>query len=160
MFIYQVLFWLGTVGFGALVAMGFFHGGHHGNNGGHGHGHGHPHLDLGHGHGHGGHAIGHAHHAALGNGSQGAPGTHGAHSPTADPHHSLTAPARMGSLAKLGRFGKFKSLFAISPIDIFSLSLGAGAAGQLARNAVDPTMLPWVAALGAIVFNYGLVRPM
>ena len=66
----------------------------------------------------------------------------------------------MGSLSKLSRFGKFKSLFAISPIDIFSLSLGAGAAGQLARNAVDPTMLPWVAALGAIVFNYGLVRPM
>lgn len=66
----------------------------------------------------------------------------------------------MGGLAKLGKWGKFKSLFAIGPIDIFSLSLGGGATGILARNAVDPVMLPWVAAAGAVVFNYGLVRPM
>jgi hypothetical protein len=66
----------------------------------------------------------------------------------------------MSGLAKLGKWGKFRSLFAVSPIDIFSLSLGAGATGILARSAVDPAMLPWIAAIGGLVFNYGLVRPM
>ena len=63
-------------------------------------------------------------------------------------------------MARLSRFGKFKSIFAISPIDIFSMALGAGAAALLARHSVSAEFLPWVAAAGAIVMNYGLVRPM
>jgi len=66
----------------------------------------------------------------------------------------------MGGLAKLSKFGKFKSIFAISPIDIFALSLGAGATGILGRHSIDPALLPYAAAIGAMILNYGIVRPM
>jgi hypothetical protein len=156
--------------------MGFIHGGgHHGN--GNGHGHAHPHLDLGHGHGHGGHALGHGHgaggHAGHGGGhvAHGGHTAHGGHIDAAHGAHPnapgsqqspLTAP-KVGAhsgLVKLSKFGKFKSIFAISPIDIFALALGGGATGIVARNSVDPAILPWVAAAGAVILNYGIVRPM
>ncbi len=145
-----------------MVAMGFFHGGHghgDGHGGHHGNGHGHAHLDLGHGHGHG-HGVNHpavAHHHGS---NAGAIQPHAANPSLPGAQQSpLTAGGKLAGLAKLGKFGKFKSIFAISPIDIFSLSLGAGATGILARN-VDPAILPWVAAAGGLLFNYGLVRPM
>jgi hypothetical protein len=154
-FVYQVLFWLGTVGFGAMVAMGFIHGGHGHSDGNGGHGHGHGHLDTGHGQletgpGHGHSGQHHGSNAGATDTSHGDVGRHG----------TLTAPARMGGLAKLGRWGKFKSLFAISPIDVFAVSLGAGATGILMRNSVDPALLPYVAALGGAILNYGIIRPM
>ena len=48
----------------------------------------------------------------------------------------------------------------ISPLDIFSFSLGAGAAGILGQSLVSAALLPWLAVLGALVFNLGIVRPV
>ena len=48
----------------------------------------------------------------------------------------------------------------ISPMDLFSFSLGAGAAGLLFQSIATAVMLPWIAVVGALAFNLGIVKPL
>ncbi len=49
---------------------------------------------------------------------------------------------------------------AISPLDLFSLALGAGATGLLLTKVVPAQQLIWFAALGAVVFDFAIVKPL
>jgi hypothetical protein len=51
------------------------------------------------------------------------------------------------------------SLMLLSPLDNFSLCLGAGLAGMAMQTLVAASFLPWAAALGALVFCFGIERP-
>lgn len=137
--IYTLLLLIGAIGFAAMVALGFIHTGGHHDAGGH---------HAMHGHHHGGvDAIG-QHHAPIGSHVRILQGSaKGAH----QGHHGV---------GRVAKFGKFKSVLMISPVDIFSLCLGAGATGLLARGLASPAILPFLAAAGALLFNYGLVRPL
>jgi len=78
-------------------------------------------------------------------------GHHGGHH-----HHHGAAHGK-------GHHGAFKvkslkSWFALSPLDIFSYALGAGAVGILFGHTVSPAILPFLAALGALVFNFAIVK--
>lgn len=73
-------------------------------------------------------------------------------------HHHARAAFRHAKGAKSRHDDQVR--FLISPLDIFSLCLGAGATGELLR-----TRLPWAqvaiaAFFGAVVFNYVLVKPL
>jgi len=48
----------------------------------------------------------------------------------------------------------------ISPLDIFAFCLGAGAAGLAFQSIVPAALLVYVAIVGALVFNLGIVRPL
>lgn len=78
------------------------------------------------------------------------------------PLHVRTVAARgvkvAGAKATDGR--NFPSWLLISPLDIFSLALGAGSAGLLAAGRFAEPLLLMLAILGGIVFNYALIRPM
>lgn len=148
MFIYQILLLIGAIGFAAMVGLGFIHTGHGDAHGHHGHG-----LDGGHGHGHAGH---------TGHGSIDSVGQH--HAPIGAHVKSIPMGAKHGGHhSGHGRFGgaaRLKSVFMISPVDIFSMALGAGATGLLLKDLVNAAILPWLAVLGALVFCYGIVRPI
>jgi hypothetical protein len=102
----------------------------HGHGGGHSHGHGH--AGAGHGHGHvGGHHTG---------GSAG--------------HHDA------GHAAHDSNGFSFKSILMISPLDIFSMCMGGGAAALLFKNSAAGISLPWIALIGALVFTFLLVKPL
>jgi hypothetical protein len=100
------------------------------------HGAGHAHGPLGHGgHGHGGHAnLGHGH-AGHGAGSRGH---------AVSPHP--TAMSRIDLLR--------------SPRLLFSLALGFGATGLLARPVLGGPLLIAAATLGAVAFEWGIVGPL
>ena len=141
MFLYQTLLATGALGILAMALLGFVHhGGHHGNGGPNGHGH----TGVeGHGahfhHGHGG-GMAHAGHTHAHNGGS----HHGeGHSDGGD----RGAGAHLLSL--------------LSPMTLFSASLGAGAVGSLLTGwDMSPAMTAAAAGLGAIGFNALLVRPM
>jgi len=87
--------------------------------------------------------------------------TGGRHAPA---HHH-------GAGAKAGHHGKiatgdatsnpFLSFWSnVSPLDIFSLALGAGAAGILLHNALKSTELDLAAIATAILFTFAIVRPL
>lgn len=104
-------------------------------------------MGLGHGHGgqhgHGGHGHGHGH-GLGGRGGRGARGgRHGRHGGGAEGTNVWS-----------------NLLLAISPIDIFSFAFGAGAFGLLFKNMVGGATLPWLALLGAVLFTYGIVKPI
>lgn len=130
MFIYEVLFFVGAFGFLAMVLLGFAHG--HG--GGQAHSHGH--VDLGHGHA-GGHGHIGGHHSAG----------HGGHHDAGHAGHDSQG-------------FNFKSILMISPLDIFSMCLGGGAAALLFKNSAASTSLPWIALIGAVIFTFLLVKPL
>ena len=48
----------------------------------------------------------------------------------------------------------------LSPLDIFSMALGAGAAGLIYSSVADPTWAWIPAIIGAIVFCFIIVRPV
>jgi hypothetical protein len=127
--VYELLLSVGVIGYLALMAMGLMHG----HDGGH-HGGGH------HGANHGGHAAGHHHGGDLGH----------AH----DAHHGMPVAAA----PKLGGHG-LKGRFWLSPLDIFSLSMGGGLTGILLRASVQNPLLAIASILGAIGFCYGLIKP-
>lgn len=133
MYIYAVLLAIGFFGIVGMACAGFIHIGPHVHGARHGHG---PLLRGGHaGHGaHGGHGAhsGHGGHHA---------GTHGAQS------HTHSGP-------------KFdlKSLFSLSPLDLFSYCAGAGMAAFLARPYVQKSYLPYFAIAGALIFDLCFTR--
>jgi len=132
--VYLLLLLVGSIGFIAMFFLGLTHGGG-----------AHAHQALG-GHAHGaGHvpALG-GHHAAAGH-----------HLPAG--HHQSVPTSKGGDTA--GKSRLFPAWLMISPLDIFSFSLGAGAAGLLFQSVVAAPFLPWVAVLGALVLNVGLVKP-
>ena len=130
MFVYAVLLAIGFFGIVGMALAGFVHIGpsHGGAHGVHGHGH----VPVGHGHGghagHGGH--GHTGHLAKGH----------SHSVSHAPKFSL------------------KSLFSLSPLDIFSYCAGAGVAAFLFRHTVAAGYLPYVAIAGALIFDLCFTR--
>ena len=48
----------------------------------------------------------------------------------------------------------------ISPVDVFALCMGAGAAGELLKRSLTPSLLAWAAVVGALVFNLAVVKPL
>lgn len=126
---YLLLLLIGSIGFVAMTLLGLSHGGH-------------THGALGHGHG-GGHG-----HASL-------PGHHGAAGSHAPAVKGSTQPARSDSSGGQS----LASMLLLSPLDIFSLCLGAGLAGLALQAVFTATVLPWIAALGAAIFCFGIERP-
>jgi hypothetical protein len=84
----------------------------------------------------------------------GALGPKAMHAPTHGGHGARLAGRGMRGSKGLSRW------FAISPLDLFSFAFGAGATGILLKTLVAATVLPWVAALGALLFNFALVKPI
>jgi hypothetical protein len=124
--VYLLLFLVGSIGFTAMVALGFLshtagdHGGTH-------------------------HSLGHG-------GSQGHVGHDGHHLPI---HTKSVSPIKHSHGSKgLSRW------FALSPLDIFSFCLGAGAVGILAAPILPETALATSALLGALGFNFAVVKPL
>ena len=108
---------------------------------------------------HGGGA--HAGHTAVGHASMGhaSPGGHaGGHASGHSSGHSAPRGPNQQD-AKTFRSKTFPAWLMISPLDIFSFSLGAGATGQIFHNLLNAALLPWIALIGAIAFNLGLVKP-
>jgi hypothetical protein len=100
----------------------------------------HPRVSLP-GHHGAGHASGHgAHHAAQ-------------HSSTPAQHHQ-------GLNVQHASFDPWRLLLAVSPLDIFSVALGAGAAGTLLKIFFSGPALALCAIGGGAVFAFGVVRPL
>jgi hypothetical protein len=139
--VYWILLIGGLVGFVLLSGLSFLHlGGDHSGHAGH---HG---LDTGHGHaldtGH--HAFDAAHHAGVGHHAQVGPssGHHGHHHDSAQHDASIMR------------------YLLLSPLDVFSMALGAGAAGLIYSTVADPRWA-WIPAIfGAIIFCFAIVRPL
>jgi hypothetical protein len=130
--LYVLLLALGGLGLAAMAIVG---GGRH--HGAHGHGHG--------GHSHAGHTAGHAagHGQAAGHGHAVSHGqSHGGHHPSARDAASRS----------------FLSL--VSPRILFSLSLGIGTTGLLARGMLGGVVLFAVALGGGILFERLIVNPI
>lgn len=135
---YLLLFLVGFFGFVAMTALGFIHVGH---GGGHG-----PRL----GGGHGNHASQLGHHG---------PASHSVQGHVQGQAASPSGHGRGGTPAQLeSRLPAL--LLAISPIDLFSLAMGAGAVGLLLHSALAPTALAGAACVGALLFAFGVIRPL
>lgn len=131
---YELLLLIGGIGFLAMAAMGMIHTG----GGGHGHGGAHGHAGLGHGHAH---ALGQTHALGHGHGHAG----HG------------------GQLARVGQSLKGRSgtlLTLLSPLDLFALAMGAGAAGVLLKGILAPSLLVWAAVAGALAMDFLILKPI
>jgi len=93
------------------------------------------------------------------------------HLPPAGQHHTSALPHHNAGVSKeanmvnahattLASAKHFNFLVLIpSPLDIFSLCFGAGAAGLLATGHVASSWLPFIAVFGALLFAFGIVRP-
>ncbi|HYW09297.1 MAG TPA: hypothetical protein VE913_20220 [Longimicrobium sp.] len=138
------------LGFAGLVVMslaGFGHGG------GHSHGHGHGGHDAGDlslhaGHAHAGHGHTHAGHAHAGHG-------HGGHHAGNAHHHG---DGHHGSERGGGAGSWFLQL--LSPRVLFSVLVGLGATGMLARPYLSGIFLFLAALLGGVAFERVLVAPL
>lgn len=142
---YLLLLIFGAFGFVVMTFFGLTHGagaGHHAGVAGHTPIGGHGHAALPSGHLPAGH-IGPHHNAGTVHAPQSS--AHGAG------HHQVQGA---------GTSGAWKLLLAISPLDIFSLALGAGAAGVLLAPHVAASELVWCAVAGALVFDFVVVKPL
>jgi hypothetical protein len=143
--IYETLLAVGALGFAAQLLLGFAHGGHH-----HHHEHG-----LEHGAGAGHHHAPTAHHTpAAHHGEGGAPGgapAHGHPQHVGHRHADPDARAVGGIAAVLGL---------LSPMTIFSVALGAGAAGLLLRPYLAPLPTALCAAAAGPALYLLAVRPL
>ena len=98
-------------------------------------------VHIGGGHTGGGHSIGHAQVGHV---------VHTGQVPHAGAHgHGGHIPKSMHAGAKFD----FKSLLPLSPLDFFSYCAGAGLAAFLMRPYMDKALLPFVAVLGAVLFD-------
>ncbi len=147
---FLALFLVGLLGFVLMTTMGFLHtGGHVLGQGGH------DHTPVGHGFfSHGAAAHGSGGHAAL-------PHSGAAHSGTG--HLAKGAPSvnkgsTKGVEFKADRTASFFML--LSPVTLFSLMMGAGATGLMLQTSLGGTALFVAAGIGALVFCFGVVRPL
>ena len=149
--LYETLLLIGAVGLLAQTVLGMAgHGGHGGHSHGHGGDHGHG-IDFEMPHGHLGHAGPAGHHGAPAPAAAGH--SHGAGQVQAQVHggHGPSVQQRAGTA--------LWTLF--SPLTIFSLCLGAGATGILARYYIQlPFLVALAAVIGGILFYSGIVKPL
>lgn len=150
--VYETLLLIGALGLGAQFVMGFGHGGHdnHGHGDGHGHNNGHVHDHGGNGHAHS--QVGTSAHAAHAH-------VNHTHSHTNHSHedHDHTHGRGTGEKASINGF----LLNLLSPLNLFSISLGAGATGLLLRNLLpNPLLTGMAAAIGGIAFMMLVVQPI
>lgn len=103
----------------------------------HGGGGGHRGPAIGHGHAHGP-ALGHGHTGHVGKG--------------------FHMPKMSGAKLMKGRGTGL--LMLLSPMDLFAMALGAGAAGVLLKGIIAPGLLIYAAILGALAFNFLVIKPM
>lgn len=141
--IYQTLLIIGQVGVLAQAVLGFAHGHGGHDQGGHGGHDGAHHMGGAHGHEAAG-AAGHAHHAHG--------GEHAAHHGENEANGAGRSNSSGGGLSPL--WGLF------SPLTLFSLCLGAGAAGLVALLYLAPAWTMPVAALGGAGLYRLVVRPL
>lgn len=148
--VYQTLFWIGTLGVVAMGAMGAMHGSH----GGHGHGHSHSHgTDGVHG-GHGtlGHHAPHGHHSGAHTANAHHVDTHGhGHGNHHDATHHEGAGSTAGAMITI--------LGYLSPMTLFSVSLGAGATGILIGKQLSIPITAVLAILIGLLFFAFIIRP-
>ncbi|HTQ08809.1 MAG TPA: hypothetical protein VMI31_01940 [Fimbriimonadaceae bacterium] len=98
-------------------------------------------------HGHlGGHAppLGHGHAPAIGHG-------HGGHIVRAG-----HGPRLAGSLKNKAS----GLMILLSPMDLFAMAFGAGAAGVLLKGVLGPGLLVWAAVAGALAFEFLFLKPL
>ena len=62
--------------------------------------------------------------------------------------------------SNLGKMGRIKFLLAISPIDIFAVCLGIGAAGLLLPKSLSTTLVLVVDLLVGLVFDLAFLKPI
>jgi len=131
-YVYAVLLAIGFFGIVGMALAGFMHVGPHGHGG------------------HAGHALGHGHGGHLGHTPLSAGHGHAGHA-----GHGSHAGHGQGHAAP-----KFdvRSLFSLSPLDIFSYCAGAGVAAFLARPYLAKAYLPFIAILGALLFDLCFTR--
>lgn len=164
--LYETLLCIGFLGLLAQTVLGFMHGGHGGEHHGHGPGNGYAHGS------HGGHAAGNGGHAAHGHATHHV-GHHGSHAAgdhhSAPGHHSheahgpgnATKSLSDTALAGSGMHTAEALMALLSPLTLFSVSLGAGATGVLLKGHLKPALLVAVlAALGGILFYRYAIRPV
>ena len=134
---YFALLIFGGIGTSGMVLSGLAHGiGGHGAAGGH-------HGGAGHGlAGH--HGAGHALPSHHGGGAIKAPGLVKGQS------HGSRADSSIGT----------RLLTMISPLDIFMLAAGAGLTGVLLGTLLAPKLVAICACIGALLFDFGVIRPV
>ena len=136
--VYLMLLFIGSLGFVSMTVLGFLHGGSGSHAGSH---------PLS-GHSHALSSPSHAH-AALAHHNSGAL-VRGAKAP-APAHTQGTSGAKPSSLL---------NFLVLSPLDIFSFALGAGAVGVACKHVLLGNPLILAAVFGALIFNYGIVKPI
>jgi hypothetical protein len=117
-------------------------------------------------------------HGFVGGHSHGSGGTHGggtAHHGLGAGHHGQTAHAGHSHPAVIKSAGIAKSpqqptqvstslgtrlLMTISPLDIFMLAGGAGLTGVLLGHVLAGNVLVFCACIGALLFDFGVIRPI
>ncbi len=142
---YLMLLFIGSLGFISMTLLGFLHGGGSAKAGSH--------PLSGHSHALGGHS-----HAMGGHVHSAAPVVHHGHAGTHHAAHPVSTEGNQGPA--LARSNLLMNLFVISPLDVFSFAIGAGAIGVACKNLLPATPLALSAILGAVVFNYGVIKPI
>ena len=88
-------------------------------------------------------------------------GHHGAHAPHSPHTGHHGASARGGMRGGSGRAGGTRALWALlSPRPIFSILVGFGAVGLILHPFVPDAFLFALAALGGMLFEFGITRPL
>ncbi|MDR3688582.1 MAG: hypothetical protein P4L46_04325 [Fimbriimonas sp.] len=139
-----MLLFIGSLGFVSMTVLGFLHGGGGARAGSHPLS-GHSHALSGHVHATGGSA-----HGAL---------AHGAQAHTAGHAGKGGAPGQQPAISST-KGSLLLSVLAVSPLDVFSFAVGAGAVGLAFRHMLGGTPQAIAAVVGALVFDYGIVKPM
>lgn len=93
---------------------------------------------------------------------------HGHRAAGGDCHHNFTSVKPLHQHASSGAHHPVKafkgksgySWWVITPLDLFAMSLGAGAAGTLLQKTLEPGPLVAAAVSGAALFNFGIVKPL
>lgn len=133
---YALLFLVGFFGFLGLAALSAVHSGHHS----HAHGHGDGPLD----------ASGHAHANTAFHGAKVGAGK-GAHH--AQPHHAHGKGGLKGM--------KFRPWWMLTPFDVLAYCTGAGAVGEILRQAGQrPDIVLAAAIVGAVAFDFAIAKPL
>lgn len=158
--VYQTLLWIGALGVGAMGVLGAAaHGTHaHGDHGSHGGHHGMDHAHGGHHAADVGHTSGAAHHGHAAHTTHGNTAQHGHHD-AAGGHHSHQGEHHTGDQAGGSAAPLLAVMSWLSPMTLFSVSLGAGATGLLLEQRLPTLTTALFAVLAGIALFLLIVRP-